>query len=426
MAGLNLNDGGSATTPAAATTTPEKHPLGALGQKGPAALLKVYDGDASFRPCAVLDAVGIVSQGALPGFDEEGDVPLVPALHVLTASVLDAPHPSTSADTSARESLVQHLASAFDPPDAAAGELLLLALLARPETRQGVPLGQLSLNLIRPNPGPASGSTLASHLAPLLPAIVHLPLSLQLLHASAFRPKSDGAALAPGVLQLAPGTLLLVGEDALGEGELQERALRNLQSLSEMLSEQVLTYEYPYSSGVRIGTSIKALVESEGRSLLPVDAALPVTLAPSVAAPSDADLARWRAYLAHHSSGAHAGSFSMPDDVATLIQDEFVAERQAGGAGSIERAEQRLKLRMKLARLLTLSEGSEVTAGIWRRAVALEAEVERRNAEREARRRENTQERTLGRPTPAAEGEAAPNGASAAAEDQPNGVAGAQ
>lgn len=421
MEGLSLNDTaaagneGEASGGSTATQTPDKHPLSALGHKAPAALLKVYDADASYRPASVLDLIGIVSQGVLPSFDE-GDVSLVPAVHVLKASVLDAPHVATATDAAARQSLVEHLSRAFDPPDAAAGELLLLALLARPEQRQGVPLGQLSLNIIRPN----AGSTLSAHLTPLLPALVNLPLSLNLLHGAAFRPKSDGALLTPGLLQLAPGTLLLVDEDALGEGELAERAVRNLQALSELLAEQNLTYEYPYSSGVRIATSVRALVESEGRSLLPVDAALPATLSASVPTPSEEDLGRWRAYIAHHSSSAHAGTFAMPDAVATLIQDDFVRERQAGGAGSIEKAEARLKLRMKLARLLTLSEGSEVTEGIWRRAVELENELERRNAEREARRRETTQGRTLGQPT---EASAVPNGTT---EGQPNGETAAQ
>lgn len=408
MEGLSLNDS------AASTQTPDKHPLSALGHKAPAALLKVYDAEVSYRPASVLDVIGIVSQGMLPSFDD-GDAPLVPAVHVLNATVLDAPHAATPTDAAARQSLVEHLSRAFDPPDATAGELLLLSLLARPDVRQGVALGQLNLNVIRPK----NGSSLNAHLAPLTPALVNLPLSLDLLHRAPFRPKSDGALLSPGLLQLAPGTLLLVDEDALGEGELQERAVRNLQALSELLAEQNLTYEYPYSSGVRIPTSIRALVESEGRSLLPVDAALPATLSTTVQAPSEDDLARWRAYLAHHSSSAHAATFSMPDAVATMIQDEFVRERQQGGAGSIEKAEARLKLRMKLARLLTLSEGSEVTEPVWRRAVELENEIERRNAEREARRRENTQGRTMGQPSQMA---ATPNGSA----EQPNGEPTAQ
>lgn len=414
MQGLSLNEsaGSQGQASGGATQTPDKHPLSRLGQKGPAALLKVYDADASYRPASVLDVIGIVSQGMLPSFDQD-DVSLVPAVHVLKASVLDAPHVASPTDAAARQSLVEHLSRAFDPSDAAAGELLLLSLLARPEMRQGVPLGQLNLNFIRPK----TGSSLSAHLATLTPALVNLPLSLDLLHGAAFRPKSDGASLSPGLLQLAPGTLLLVDEDALGEGELQERAVRNLQALSELLAEQNLTYEYPYSSGVRIPTSVRALVESEGRSLLPVDAALPASLASTVQPASEDDLKKWRAYLAHHSSSSHAATFSMPDAVATLIQDDFVRERQEGGAGSIEKAEARLKLRMKLARLQTLSEGSEVTEGVWRRAVELENEIEKRNAEREARRRETTENRTLGQPAQAQ----VPNGTTEAT--RPNGEA---
>lgn len=455
MASLKLDDSDEAKSgegrPEVKLQVPDKHPLTPLGaqyQDRPAAFLKVYDEDASFRPASVLDVVGIVSQGALPTFDnEEGDVPLVPSLHVLKASPLDAAYVSSTSDVSVRQSLVEHLAGAFDPPDLVAGELLLLNLIARPEqggVALGEAFGQLNLNLVRPR----TSFSLASYLSPLVPALVPLPLSLELLHKAPFKPKSDGASLSPGLLQLAPGSLLLIDEDALAEGQLKEQAVRNLQSLSQVLSEQVLTYEYPFSDGVRIGTSIRAIVESEGKSLLRLDATVPCTLRDGEGSElrgevREEKLGEWRRYLAHMSGVDQGKKFSMPDDVAQLIQDQFVAERQGGskpsasggspagnangtsaagnGEGgssastSIEKAQDRLKLRMKIARLLTLSlGGGELTRQIWERAVELESEVERRNVEREASRRQGGGR--LGRPTGEMPAEAEPEARSGEGE----------
>lgn len=322
-----------------------KHPT-VKGTSYTGALLKVYD-DFSPSPASSYDVIGLVSSAPLPTSLDDEEPPLGPAIHVLTTTAIEgAPRPSSA---SARPDLLSYLASAFFPPDEHAAELLLLALLARPAVRPPghAPLGTFALNLVRPRP---TSDSLHSRLAALAPATVHLPLTLPLLHAERFRPKSDGASLTAGMLQLATGTLLLVDEDGLGVGgALNETALRNLQALRDAVEHQAVHYEYPYmEGGVRIECALRAVISGEGKSLLTCDAVLPVSLADSVEGATEEQLTAFRTYLAEHGGADHAAALTIPEAVATAVQDGFVEERRAGRGA--DDAEGRLKRRMKIAR----------------------------------------------------------------------------
>ncbi|GMK57101.1 hypothetical protein CspeluHIS016_0309410 [Cutaneotrichosporon spelunceum] len=360
----------------------DKHPT-LKGTEYTGALVKVYD-DFSPSPSSAYDVVGIVSTAPMPTSLDDDEPALVPAIHALTLNPIGtAPRPSPSA---ARATLLQYLANAFSPPDEHAAELLLLALLARPAVRPPghPPLGTFALNLVRPRP---SSDPLCTLLASLTPAVVHLPLTLPLLHAERFRPKSDGAALEPGMLQLAPGTLLIVDEDGFGGGALNETALRNLQALRDAVEQQAVNYEYPYMDGVRIECSVRAVVSGEGKSLLPCDVVLPVSLAQSTGEASEEELGAFRQYLAEHGGAEHAAALTIPEAVASAVQDRFVEERRVGRG--TDDAEGRLKRRMKIARLLALSyPEAELTEALWARALELDDEIAKREAEREAERRE--------------------------------------
>lgn len=344
LAGLSLN----ANHP----VVKDKHPLPDRGTEYIGALLKVYDDDFSPSPASSYDVVGIVSAAPIPTpYETDDEEPaLSPAIHVvLPPTPLGEGAPRPGAATNARAALLNYLSSAFTPSDEVAAELLLLALLARPAVRPtGLsPLGTLSLNLVRRR---SSSRALESRLASLAPATLNLPLTLPLLHGARFRPVSeDGTSLSPGLLQLAPGTLLLLDEDGLGAGgALNERALKNLQALGEALETQSVSYEYPFMDGVRIECSLRAVVTGEGKSLLPVDIVLPVEVGEGGAEADETQLGSFRDYLATHGGQAHAEALSIPEAVAAAVQDGFVEERKGGG--SVEDAELRLKRRMKVAR----------------------------------------------------------------------------
>lgn len=64
--------------------------------------------------------------------------------------------------------------------------------------------------------------------------------------------------------------------------------------------------------------------------------------------PNDEDLVNYRRYLATHSMPSHVAKLVIPEEVATLIQEEFVQNRKTGSDPA--RSEAKLKRCMKVAR----------------------------------------------------------------------------
>ena len=233
----------------------------------------MYDEGITFKPATVHTFVGVLTTAPLPSAIQSGDEDseiLVPAIHVI--KIMDEPTPALAEDNQdASSAIIDYLSTAFSPPDRLAGELLFLSLLSSPSVRPTSlpPLGTLSLNLLRKDP--SITGNLERIISSISPRVVYQPLSLPLLHSASFSPSSTDASLESGLLQLAPGTVLLVGEDEMGQGgQLQEKAVKNLRALIECAKDQTVRYEYPYMDGLKMECSIRVIVLSEGKSLIPV------------------------------------------------------------------------------------------------------------------------------------------------------------
>jgi hypothetical protein len=57
-------------------------------------------------------------------------------------------------------------------------------------------------------------------------------------------------------------------------GQLQEKAVKNIRALMECAKDQTVRYEYPYMDGLKMECSIRVIVLSEGKSLVPVGTSL--------------------------------------------------------------------------------------------------------------------------------------------------------
>ncbi|WWC64737.1 uncharacterized protein I303_107348 [Kwoniella dejecticola CBS 10117] len=321
---------------------------------------------------ALIKFVGILSSAPLPTHEPES-AELVPTLHVLKiVKIVEDTIEEDEGD--AREELVEYLASAFSPPDRLAGEFLLLSLISSPTTRPTAmsPLGTLSVNFRRKDEKvTANFSEIVKSVAP---RVVDLPLSIELLHSHPFSPSStDSSSLDAGLLQLSEGTVLVVEEDAMGGGgQLNEKAVKNLKALAECMTEQRVRYEYPYMEGLKMDCAIRVVVLSQGKTLLPVDVDLVVKGTAGQTFTRPDSLTRLRKYLAHLSSGRHAAKLNIPDDIAEIIQDSFVEGRRENA----ETAEDALKRRMKVARLLALSyPAAKLTKEVWDRTLYLDREM---------------------------------------------------
>ncbi|EIW71942.1 hypothetical protein TREMEDRAFT_66633 [Tremella mesenterica DSM 1558] len=356
-------------------TTRSKFPLPTSRDSYVGALLKIYDGQPSHKPGSVEEYVGIVCQSPLPtamSSDGDEDIDMVPCLHVLSTRSPNVSAPPFPSDDTTRTELIRSLGECFQPRDDVAGELLLLFFLSYPVSRPSTasPIGTLALNLLRSKS--SSGIEMVTRL--LMPIVVELPLTLPLLHSETLYPRClDSTNLEAGLLQLAPGTVLVLDEDGMGEGgQLGDKAVKNLQALAQCISEQTLRYEYPYMENLKMECAIRPLIFSQGRSLLPVDICLPVTPSDAVPDIDEPTLQRYRSFLAGHATSSRAAQVEIPDAISAYIQEGYVVDRRTNA----ERGEATSRARADMIRLLALShEPPILSRDVWERAIALDTQV---------------------------------------------------
>uniref|UniRef100_A0A673Z2D9 Mini-chromosome maintenance complex-binding protein n=1 Tax=Salmo trutta TaxID=8032 RepID=A0A673Z2D9_SALTR len=295
------------------------------GERGPACLVKVYEGLDSFKLNDTLEIYGILSVNpVLTVLGEEKDpsslllnpsesmespeeqrahdppASLVPRLHMLYARPLQhnnpllpsAPTEDQSAFVSSflvemasvRAELLAYLTHVL-LGDGLAAEYLLLHLISNVYTRRDVlPLGKFTLNL--------SGCPLNSYterlyqiIQQLVPCSYRLSMSLHTMNSMRLVPKKDYVAnrLVSGALQLARNTSLFLDETQLEQGQLDSSGVRNITALGNLISWQKVDYDFSYHQ-MEFPCNINVLVTSEGRSLLPSDCQVP--LQPHVTPPN--------------------------------------------------------------------------------------------------------------------------------------------
>lgn len=98
---------------------------------------------------------------------------------------------------------------------------------------------------------------------------VQLPLTIDSLNKTKFTPKSVNENLEAGLLQLIDGTVVLVDETVLDEGQLVDAGVRNFQALNDLIQNQTLSYEFPFSQ-YEFDTDLNLITLSNSKSMLPV------------------------------------------------------------------------------------------------------------------------------------------------------------
>ncbi|GJE86827.1 mini-chromosome maintenance complex-binding protein [Phanerochaete sordida] len=359
--------------------------------------VKLYDLDVAeqLKSTDLATFVGILTKEPM---DVEAESPPdVPTLHVLFTrphqqSLVERPYPSAGS-SSVREELVNWIASEALGGDVDAAEWVLLASIARVQSRNppllppSVTLAQFPAPPISTQAAPSEAEAPAlpnpalSHvLSQLLPLTHTLPLSLATLNKVPFAPESKDEDLHAGALQLPQGTLLLVTEGGVREGKLVERGLRNIVALQELLAAQTLSYTFPFSA-FAFPTDIACVVLTEGTKSAFFRTDLTVPLRPAadarlykpraeVALPEATKLAAFRDLVV----GAQQGKVQVSAAISEYIQQDFVRDRQQDKAITSED----LIRRMTVAKLYALSmHQTELTVDIWERAKAFD---ERRRA----------------------------------------------
>ncbi|KAJ7632288.1 putative alanine racemase-domain-containing protein [Roridomyces roridus] len=351
--------------------------------------VKLYDTSQS-DSLKSTDAVTLVGILTLESLAEESDSPN--ALPVLTLHVLFTrelpitiiprvfPYvPAVSSVRVLREELISWMADEGLGGDKDAAEWVLLNIIGTVQSRTP-PLLPLSLTLSRfpASKTPATTPNLSIVLSHLLPLLVTLPLSLETLNNSSFSPESKDEDLHSGRLQLPRGSVCVITEGGVTEGDVFDRGVRNLRALQEMMTNQTLEYIFPFSR-FTFPTDVVCLVLSEGKKSTFFQTSTNVRIQPkdgcelygsAVKLPSPESLAMFRDLV----GGAKTGKVTqISESVAEYIQEDFVAERKSAPTPAEAVTSDDLIHRMMVARLLTLSmHQSEVTTEIWERVKVLE------------------------------------------------------
>lgn len=265
----------------------------------------------------------------------------------------------------------------------------MLCLSSHTRTASHV-LGPLSLN-ISSFPS-SSDSTLHKILSNIVPLFVSQSLDLKHLNDkdTTFSPKSqaDEAGLQAGRLQVADGTLLLLDENTMQEGQLNEKGMENIKTLSTLLTSRKLTYTFPYNN-LEMDTDVNCVILSQGKSFLPFDVQIALQPQQQEEAQSDTNGKRitssssriyslhdFRNYLSTMQSRCcQAKLFSIDSTISDRIQNDFVESRSAKRASSCLESQEDLGRIIHVARLLCLSRGNvQLSWNDWEDAKSLDAQ----------------------------------------------------
>ncbi|PIL23726.1 hypothetical protein GSI_13476 [Ganoderma sinense ZZ0214-1] len=378
--------------------------------------VKIYNREniESYKASDVVTFVGILSSEPC-GLDQtQEDVADAPTLHVLftkphtpnnlprpfprvvrqshggaITSVTAEPSPREAEDTpQIREELMSWIADEALGGDCQAAEWVLLSCISKVQARTPLLLpsplvvSRFPLPPPVPSTSPSAAAplpTLSAVLNLLLPLSHSLPLSLDSLNKSNFTPESKDEDLHAGVLQLPQGTVLLVSEGGVREGQLHERGLMNIYALQQVMDTQTLTYVFPFSQ-FSFPTDITCVILADGRKSTffrtvlnvplraPTDPAAIAALykpADEVRVPSREKLDAFRDLVV----GARCGKVDVPEKTSEHIQTQFVRARQSDRSVTADD----LIRWMAVAKLYALSlHEPSLSVETWQRAKAFD------------------------------------------------------
>jgi len=273
---------------------------------------------------------------------------------------------------SARNAAGEHLARCLGG-DSLAAEYLLMLLVSRSFTKHGEKLlGTWSLNLAG-CPESLDANALREASGELVPRAVHLEVTTNSLNTQRWQARKDFVAnrLVAAQLQLAAGTLLMLDETKLTEGELTADGHKAIQAVHMLVTENKLSCDFA-SYDVNIPLELSCVLLSRRKSLVKdVDVLLPLrvqtaaTVANSCAvAPEAIGCARWLLALVTRSPRP----VRIPDEVMKAFGEDFAAARQEF---KVKPELAHTWMALARARCLTFGE-EELSMQRWREVMQLE------------------------------------------------------
>ncbi|EPY50732.1 MCM binding protein [Schizosaccharomyces cryophilus OY26] len=312
--------------------------------------VKCYGGmETRIRVCQAVDMLGMYEE---PSEYSDG----LPILHLITFQDYKQPFTTYPSEEEAKQ-LQSKLLTQFNKVlgDNVASKSLLLCLLSNVVHRaDSFIVGSFSLNLT--NCTPVCAFRIISLLKDLTNRTVVQKVNVHELNKEPLYPRSDGDTLSIGRLQLTPGTLLILDETELSSGTLNDTGVRNVAFLSFLLSQQEITFAYPFSS-YNIQTDVRIVVLSHGKSILPVNVVYASkfdesSMSSETSLPSDESEALSN-YLKLWTRAT-----DIPYDMLEFIQSNYVGSRRNGSQTN----EKVLSIEINCSRLYAKSLASKLVS----------------------------------------------------------------
>lgn len=242
-------------------------------------------------------------------------------------------------------------------------------------------MGKFALNIFDCDDNFASN--LYPYISEIVPASHLLHMENENLNSIRLAPVKDYDTdkLKAGLLQLAPGTHLIVNENALKEGNLFESAIHNISALSLLIQSQKVNYDFSYP--VEMHVDIPVLIVSKGKTLFKTNnVTCMVKYSPkagcnSVVSTDENMILLFREYIAYVVQ-RNDKDIKLSNAAMELAQNAFVNAR-ARNAESV--TDQTLHNWLTIAELVHLSFGNfdnELDVSSWNRAIELDSEKEGR------------------------------------------------
>lgn len=345
-------------------------------------MLKVYDEGLTkgLKPMVTATFVGIL---ALESTEMGSGGVASPVLHVtyVRVAALETPfRPLGSTVAAVYEDLIDWVSQEALAGDRDAAELIILCSVARVQSRNP-PILPLSLQLTS-FPRSENGSptpVICSVLSRLLPLFSVLNLSLEVLNNDRFVPESNGEDLSSGYLQIPAGSIMLLTEIGIKQGNILEKGVRSLRDIQDVMDNQSLRYAFPFSQH-SFNTEIGFILLVEGRRSLFFTTNISLPFQPQtkdttrlykseskIKMPDQQQLDAYRNLLFCARSKERLG---VPKWVAELIEHDFVEERRRDKLVT----QDDLAVKITIARLLgLLVQADELSVELWERAKKLEA-----------------------------------------------------
>ncbi|KLO11990.1 hypothetical protein SCHPADRAFT_830184 [Schizopora paradoxa] len=344
--------------------------------------VKVYQNSAEhLKPTDLVTFVGLLTSeekhGGMHDSESSPHEILFPTLHVLFHThlpkfIVPRNYPLPDFSLSTRDSLINWLADEALQGDRDAAEWILLGCISSVQSRSP-PVMPLSITISQFEKDARESVTplLAHALKQILPLSTFLSLSLERLNSQKFIPESVDEDLHAGFLQLPKGSVLLLSDNEVEEGQLSDKGMRNLVAIQELAKQQTLRYEFPFSNfSFETEVIVIMLTGSRKSAFCETDIIVPLKPTgnsslygdhPSLKLPEQPVLNAFRDLICSSRYGKTT--------VSDKIQADFVAERRQSKSMTSDD----LIRRMSVARLLALSHHKqEISDEIWSAAKALD------------------------------------------------------